>query len=156
MHVSVIAVGGKMPAWVNQGVEDYSRRLPRELQLKWREIALAKRSKDSQPEQLCAREGEQIIKAIPAGDRVIALDVRGKAWSTEQLAEQLKGWQMSGDNVSLLIGGPDGLSPGVLERAHQRWSLSDLTLPHPLVRVLLAEQLYRAWTITTGHPYHRQ
>ena len=88
-------------------------------------------------------------------DRVIALDVKGKTLSTNQLAERLRGWQMSGDNLSLLIGGPDGLSPECLERADERWSLSALTLPHPLVRVLLAEQLYRAWTITVNHPYHR-
>ena len=156
MRLSIIAVGTKMPAWVEQGVEEYGRRMPRELKLEWREIPLARRGKDSRPQQLCAREGEQLLKAVPAGDRVIALDVRGKRISTEQLAQQLEGWQMSGDNYSLLIGGPDGLSSDCLERAEQRWSLSDLTLPHPLVRVLLAEQLYRAWTITVNHPYHRQ
>ena len=145
-----------MPAWVTQGVEEYTVRLPREFGLQWREIPLARRGKDARPEQLLAREGEQILKAIPPGDRVIALDVRGKSLSTEQLARELEAWQMSGDNYSLLIGGPDGLAPGCLERAERRWSLSDLTLPHPLVRVLLAEQLYRAWTITVNHPYHRE
>jgi len=145
-----------MPAWVNQGVAEYSKRMPREWKLEWREIPLARRGKDANTQQLCAREGEQILKAVPAGDRVIALDVRGKRLSTEQLAAQLKDWQMSGDSYSLLIGGPDGLSPACLERADKRWSLSDLTLPHPLVRILLAEQLYRAWTITVNHPYHRQ
>ena len=145
-----------MPAWVNQGVEEYGKRMPREWNLDWREIPLARRGKDANAQQLCAREGEQILKAVPAGDRVIALDVRGKRLSTEQLAEQLKDWQMSGDSYSLLIGGPDGLCPACLERADKRWSLSDLTLPHPLVRILLAEQLYRAWTITVNHPYHRQ
>lgn len=144
-----------MPAWVNQGVEEYGKRMPREWKLEWREIPLARRGKDANAQQLCAREGEQILKAVPAGDRVIALDVRGKRLSTEQLAEQLKDWQMSGDSYSLLIGGPDGLCPACLERADKRWSLSDLTLPHPLVRILLAEQLYRAWTITVNHPYHR-
>jgi 23S rRNA (pseudouridine1915-N3)-methyltransferase len=156
MRLSIIAVGTKMPAWVEQGVEEYGRRMPRELKLEWREIPLARRGKDSRPQQLCAREGQQLLKAVPAGDRVIVLDVRGKRISTEQLAQQLESWQMSGDNYSLLIGGPDGLSSDCLERAEQRWSLSDLTLPHPLVRVLLAEQLYRAWTITVNHPYHRQ
>ena len=145
-----------MPAWVNQGVEEYGKHMPREWKLEWREIPLARRGKDANAQQLCAREGEQILKAVPAGDRVIALDVRGARLSTEQLAEQLKDWQMSGDSHSLLIGGPDGLSPACLERADKRWSLSDLTLPHPLVRILLAEQLYRAWTITVNHPYHRQ
>ena len=156
MRISVIAVGTKMPVWINQGVQEYSKRLPREIQLTWREIPLARRGKDASAAHLCAAEGEQIIKAIPAGDQVIALDVAGKRIATEQLAGQLQDWQMSGDNVSLLIGGPDGLSSQCLERAHRNWSLSDLTLPHPLVRVLLAEQLYRAWTITVNHPYHRQ
>lgn len=155
MRISIIAVGSKMPAWVDQAVQDYGVRMPRELKLQWREIPLARRGKDNNTEALCRREGEQILKAIPAGDQVIALDVRGTSWSTEQLAKKLGDWQMSGDNYSLLIGGPDGLSPQCLARATQRWSLSNLTLPHPLVRVLLAEQLYRAWTITVNHPYHR-
>ena len=155
MRISVIAVGTRMPAWVSQGITEYSKRLPRELQLIWREIPLARRGKDASAQQLCASEGEQILKAIAPGERVIALDVTGQRLSTEQLAQQLESWQMSGDNYSVLIGGPDGLSPACLGRADQRWSLSDLTLPHPLVRVLLVEQLYRAWTITVNHPYHR-
>ena len=155
MRISILAVGTKMPRWVTEGVAEYTVRLPRELRLEWCEIALARRGKDSRAEQLRQREGEQILKAIPAGDRVIALDVQGKALSTEQLAHELRDWQMSGDNFSLLIGGPDGLSPECLQRADRRWSLSALTLPHPLVRILLAEQLYRAWTITVNHPYHR-
>ena len=156
MRISLIAVGTKMPDWVSQGVAEYGKRMPRELQLEWREIPLARRGKDANAQQLCLREGEQIMKTIPAGDRVIALDVPGKRISTGQLAQHLRDWQMSGENYSLLIGGPDGLSGQCLERADMRWSLSDLTLPHPLVRILLAEQLYRAWTITVNHPYHRQ
>jgi 23S rRNA (pseudouridine1915-N3)-methyltransferase len=156
MRISVIAVGTRMPSWVAQGVEEYSRRMPRELNLQWREIPLARRVQGAKAEQLSEREGEQLIKAIPPGDTVIALDVQGKRISTAQLAQQLEAWQMSGVNYSLLIGGPDGLSPRCLERASARWSLSDLTLPHPLVRVILAEQLYRAWTITVNHPYHRE
>ena len=156
MRITVIAVGGKMPAWVVQGINEYDRRMPRELKIQWREIALVRRGRDTSPEVLRSREGEKILKAIPARDKVIALDVRGKSWSTKQLAEQLRSWQMSGDNYSLLIGGPDGLSTECLERASQRWSLSDLTMPHPLVRILLAEQLYRAWKITANHPYHRE
>lgn len=107
-------------------------------------------------QQVLAREGEQILKAIPDGDRVIALDVGGKTLSTPELAAQLADWQMSGENYSMLIGGPDGLSRECLGRADRCWSLSRLTLPHPLVRILLAEQLYRAWTITVNHPYHRE
>ena len=156
MRISVIAVGTRMPSWVAQGVEEYSRRMPRELKLQWREIPLARRVPGAKAEQLSERESEQLLKAIPPGDTVIALDVLGKRISTAQLAQQLEAWQMSGVNYSLLIGGPDGLSPRCLERASARWSLSDLTLPHPLVRVILAEQLYRAWTITVNHPYHRE
>ncbi len=155
MRISIITIGTRMPDWVNQGVDEYARRMPRELRMEWKELPLAARGKGTSPEQLKDREGEQILKAIPAGDRVIALDVRGKSLSTAQLAQQISDWQMSGDNYSLLIGGPDGLSEACLQRAERRWSLSDLTLPHPLVRVLLAEQLYRAWTITVNHPYHR-
>lgn len=155
MRISVIAVGTRMPAWVDEGIAEYAKRLPRELKLVWQEIPLARRGKDTAAPAVCAAEGEQILKAIPAAERVIALDVQGKRVSTEELARQLEAWQMSGDNYSILIGGPDGLSPGCLARADLCWSLSDLTLPHPLVRVLLAEQLYRAWTITVNHPYHR-
>ncbi len=156
MRISIITIGTRMPSWVTEGVQEYNRRMPRELGVQWLELPLTRRGKDARPEQLRAREGEQILKAIPQGDKVIALDVRGKSLSTEQLAGQLSDWQMSGDNYSLLIGGPDGLSPKCLQRAERRWSLSDLTLPHPLVRIVLAEQLYRAWTITVNHPYHRQ
>ncbi|MBA6413215.1 23S rRNA (pseudouridine(1915)-N(3))-methyltransferase RlmH [Parahaliea sp. F7430] len=156
MRLTIVAVGGRMPAWVEEGVSEYSKRLPRELRLQWREVPLARRGKDAKAEQLCQAEGEQILKAVPQGDRVIALDVKGRSWTTPELAQQLSSWQMSGDNYSLLIGGPDGLSAECLARAERRWSLSALTLPHPLVRIVLAEQLYRAWTITVNHPYHRE
>jgi 23S rRNA (pseudouridine1915-N3)-methyltransferase len=155
MRISIVTIGTRMPAWVEQGVEEYTRRMPRELGLEWKALPLAHRGKSAGAEQLREREGEQILKAIPPADRVIALDVGGKSLSTPELARQLADWQMSGDNFSLLIGGPDGLSEACLQRAERRWSLSDLTLPHPLVRILLVEQLYRAWTITVNHPYHR-
>ncbi|MDG2047227.1 MAG: 23S rRNA (pseudouridine(1915)-N(3))-methyltransferase RlmH [Halioglobus sp.] len=155
MRISVVAVGTRMPAWVTHGIDEYSKRMPRELKLLWREIPLARRAKDTAGDQACAAEGDQILKVIPPAERVIALDVGGKRMSTAQLAEQLTVWQRSGDNYSVVIGGPDGLSSSCLARADQCWSLSDLTLPHPLVRVLLIEQLYRAWTITVNHPYHR-
>jgi 23S rRNA (pseudouridine1915-N3)-methyltransferase len=100
-------------------------------------------------------EGRRILAAIPGGNQVIALDVGGRSWSTQMLAEQMQKWMQGGRNLSLLVGGPDGLSLDCLQRAEQRWSLSDLTMPHTLVRVLLAEQLYRAWTVISGHPYHR-
>lgn len=155
MRISLIAVGTRMPAWIEAGVDEYRKRLPPELTLDIREIALAKRGKNADVARAIAQEGAAMLAAIPPRDAVIALEVGGRSLSTEQLAEQLRGWQMAGDNISLLVGGPDGLAAECLQRAAQRWSLSALTLPHPLVRVLLAEQLYRAWTINSHHPYHR-
>ncbi len=155
MKVRIIAVGGKMPAWVNQGYTEYAKRLPTDFQLELVEIALGHRGKSADPARAIRQEGDQMLAAIPKGDRVIALEVLGRPWSTEQLAERVEHWRMEGCNISLLIGGPDGLDPRCASRADQKWSLSALTLPHPLVRVLLAEQLYRAWTLMQGHPYHK-
>lgn len=144
-----------MPDWIEAGVAEYRKRLPAEIQLDIREIALAKRGKNTDIARAIAQEGAAMLAAIGARDTVIALDVLGKSVSTENLATALRNWQMQGDNISLLVGGPDGLAPECLARAAQRWSLSALTLPHPLVRVLLAEQIYRAWSINNSHPYHR-
>ncbi len=145
-----------MPSWVQDGYNEYVKRLPRgDLELELVELPLAPRGKNSDIQRAMERESEAIRAAIGKGDRVVALDVLGKSWSTEQLAEQLAGWRMDGRHVSLLIGGPDGLAPTALALAEQRWSLSALTLPHPLVRIVLAEQLYRAWTILHNHPYHK-
>jgi 23S rRNA (pseudouridine1915-N3)-methyltransferase len=144
-----------MPKWVEQGVDEYTKRLPPELKLEVKEIALGKRGKGADIKRAIQTEGQQMLAAIGEYDRVIALDVLGKAWSTEKLAGELRDWQLEGDNISLLVGGPDGLAEPCLQRANQRWSLSALTLPHPLVRIVLAEQLYRAWTINSNHPYHR-
>jgi len=155
MHIRLLAVGTKMPKWVEQGVDEYCKRLPPELKLEVKEIALGKRGKGADIRRAIASEGQQMQAAIGDRDRVVALDVKGKPWSTEQLASNLRDWQLGGANVSLLVGGPDGLAQECLDRADQRWSLSALTLPHPLVRIVLAEQLYRAWTINNNHPYHR-
>ncbi|MFA7553712.1 MAG: 23S rRNA (pseudouridine(1915)-N(3))-methyltransferase RlmH [Spongiibacteraceae bacterium] len=155
MRIRLIAVGTKMPHWVELGVAEYSKRLPAELKLEVKEIALGKRGKGADIQRAINTEGQQMLAAIGQHDHVIALDVQGKGWGTEQLAVELQRWQLEGDNVSLLVGGPDGLAAECLQRANQRWSLSPLTLPHPLVRVILAEQLYRAWTINNNHPYHR-
>ncbi len=144
-----------MPKWVEQGVDEYCKRLPPELKLEVKEIALGKRGKGADIRRAIASEGQQMQAAIGDRDRVVALDVKGKPWSTEQLAGNLRDWQLGGANVSLLVGGPDGLAQECLDRADQHWSLSALTLPHPLVRIVLAEQLYRAWTINNNHPYHR-
>ncbi len=155
MKLTLLAVGTKMPAWVTQGFQEYAKRLPRECSLQLHEIAPAKRGKTGSAEQWKKEEGERILSAIPSNHHVIALDVKGKSWSTEQLAQQLENWQADGRDVSLLVGGPDGLTEQCLQRADQKWSLSALTLPHPLVRIVMAEQLYRAWTVTQNHPYHR-
>lgn len=144
-----------MPDWVQTGYGEYAKRLPRECALELREIPLATRGKNSDIARAIEKESEAMLASIPAQERVIALDVLGKPQTTELLAESLRNWQMQGGNTSLLIGGPDGLSADCLARANQRWSLSGLTLPHPLVRIVLAEQLYRAWSLLNNHPYHR-
>jgi len=144
-----------MPGWVNTGTEEYAGRMPPQCQLLIREIAAEKRTKNSDLNRIRQSEGEKLLAAIPDGNLVITLDVKGKPWSTEQLAQQLDSWMMSGRDVSLLVGGPEGLSPACLQRAEQSWSLSPLTFPHPLVRIVVAEQLFRAWSILTNHPYHR-
>ena len=155
MKIHLVAVGTKMPDWVTQGFLEYSKRLPRECQLQLVEITPAKRGKTSQPEQWMKDEAQRILAAIPDSHFVIALEVTGKRWTTEQLADNMQQWLYDGRDVSLLVGGPDGLDPSCLQRADKTWSLSDLTLPHPLVRIVLAEQLYRGWTILQNHPYHR-
>lgn len=155
MKIRILAAGTRMPSWVNDGYAEYARRLPRECSLGLVEIALGQRGKSQQAEKAMAEEGKRMLAALPKDTRVIAMDVQGKSWSTRQLVTQMQDWMQSGRNTSLLIGGPDGLDPSCLQRASQRWSLSALTLPHPLVRVVLAEQLYRAWTVVAGHPYHR-
>lgn len=155
MRLSIIAVGTKMPAWVSEGYQEYAKRLPGEMAVNLVEIAPGHRGKNADINKAMAREGEQMLAAIPKGDKVLALEVKGRDWSTEQLAGKLGEWRQEGCNVSLLIGGPDGLHPSCVARADGKWSLSNLTLPHPLVRIVLIEQLYRAWTIIQGHPYHR-
>ena len=155
MKIKLLAVGTKMPAWVTQGYDEYARRMPSDMQLQLQELNLGFRGKGADLKRAIAKEGEQMLAAIPAQDHVIALDVLGTPWSTEQLAKQCGDWRMGGRNVTLLVGGPDGLSQTCVARADQRWSLSPLTLPHPLVRVLLAEQIYRAWSLLNNHHYHK-
>ena len=155
MRVRLIAVGRRMPAWVETGYAEYSKRLPSECALSVVEIEPGQRGKGSGAERARADEGTRMLKAIPKGARVVALDGAGDPWSTEALAEQLRTWMAGGRDLALLVGGPDGLAEPCLARADQRWSLSRLTFPHPLVRVIVAEQLYRAWTLVQGHPYHR-
>ncbi len=155
MRIHLVTVGQRPPAWVVQGYEDYARRLAAGTCLRLVEIPLARRRRHADLARLREQEGERMLAAIPKGGRVIALEVTGRAWDSETLAGRLAAWLQDGRDVCLLVGGPDGLAPACLERADERWSLSPLTLPHALVRVIVAEQIYRAWTIVHGHPYHR-
>lgn len=155
MRLHLIAVGTRLPGWLDAGYREYARRLPRECRLELTEIPLGRRAKNRSPGRAVAEEGERMLAALPAAAEAIALDVDGAAWSTETLANRLSDWLADGRDRAFLIGGPDGLAPAVRERTTARWSLSPLTLPHGLARVLVAEALYRAWSVTAGHPYHR-
>jgi 23S rRNA (pseudouridine1915-N3)-methyltransferase len=155
MQIRLISVGERVPAWVRSGYLEYANRLPRECQLALREIAPARRGKTTSVSQWREEEGTRMLAAVSQGSRVVALDVKGKLWTTQDLAEALQHWMTSGGRVSLLIGGPDGLWPPCLTRADDIWSLSPLTFPHALVRVIVAEQIYRAWSLLHHHPYHR-
>ncbi|MDB4307703.1 23S rRNA (pseudouridine(1915)-N(3))-methyltransferase RlmH [Gammaproteobacteria bacterium] len=156
MRLTALAVGTRMPGWVNEGVQTYQKRFPRHLEMSIRELPAANRSSGMTAEKSKQKEGESLLKAIPAAAFVIALDERGKSWSSTDLATELESWLANYSDVVFLIGGADGLSDAVRGRADRKWSLSPLTLPHALVRVVLAEQLYRAWTLVQGHPYHRE
>lgn len=155
MRIRLIAVGRRMPKWVTTAYEDYARRLPRECRLELVEIPLAKRHEGGDTARAIAAEDERMAKAIGRDADAIALTVDGKPWATEGLADDLKAWMGDGRDRAILIGGPDGLGPMSLAAARSRRSLSALTLPHPLVRVIVAEQLFRAHSILIGHPYHR-
>ena len=155
MKIQLLAIGTRMPEWVKQGYADYAGRLNGKVKLELKEIQAGKRTKNSDVARICKQESQKLIDAIPAGNIVVALEVEGQKWSTEKLASQMENWMMSGRDVSLLVGGPEGMTKACRDRADYLWSLSPLTYPHPLVRVILAEQLYRAWTVTENHPYHR-
>ena len=155
MKIHLLAVGTKMPDWVTKSYTEYAHRLPAKCSLHLKEIPAEKRSKNSNINAIMEKEADKLKAAIPNNCRVVALDVKGQAWSTEKLATRLQDWMMGGQDIALLVGGPDGLTPELLALAQEKWSLSKLTFPHPLVRVILAEQLYRAYTITENHPYHR-
>ena len=155
MKLLVIAVGQRVPDWAQTAWADYAKRFPPELRLELKAIKTEPRSGGKTTEQIMTAERQRIEAAIPSGTRVVALDERGSALTTAALAAKLSQWQGQGGDVALLIGGPDGLHPALRQGAHERIRLSDLTLPHAMVRVLLVEQLYRAWSINAGHPYHR-
>ena len=155
MKLRIIAIGHKMPAWVTQGVEEYIKRMPREATIEIVELKPDKRAAGKSGEQVREAEGLRLLEAV-GKDYLIALDEHGQEVSTLKLAERFKGWLGGGRDVALVIGGADGLHPSVKQRADWLWSLTPLTLPHGMVRTLLAEQLYRAWTVIINHPYHRE
>ena len=159
MRLTIVAVGQRVPDWAQSAYDDYAKRFPPELKVELKAVKTEPRGSKTL-DTLLAAERERIEAAIASstsrGTRVVALDERGTHLTTKALAERLEGWQLSGDDVALVIGGPDGLDPAFRQAAHERIRLSDLTLPHAMVRVLLIEQLYRAWSVNAGHPYHRE
>lgn len=174
MHIRALAIGKRMPTWLVTGVNEYQKRLPKAWRFEVRELPLSAYNKNGQivtsqkqsnvksesvrahdHDPAVQEESQSLLTALNTNEHCIALSLEGESWSTEQLAKQLENWQMAGKNIAFLIGGPKGLHSNCLKRAQQCWSLSALTLPHPLVRVLLVEQLYRAWSINHNHPYHK-
>lgn len=156
MKLKILAVGQKMPSWVSTGYKEYEKRMPRECSLELLEIQPAKRTKQSNLAKVTEEEGKKILSLIKGSDHVVALEVMGKQWSTMGVAKKLSTWQGVNPSIIFIIGGPDGLSEDCLKRANEQWCLSKLTFPHPLVRVILAEQLYRGWSLMNNHPYHRE
>jgi 23S rRNA (pseudouridine1915-N3)-methyltransferase len=155
MQIHIISIGTKMPAWVNDGVNEYLKRMPRECRVGLIELAAAQRSKTTDLKRAVQDESDRLLKAVPRNCIVIALDVNGRQHNTESLSMEMGKWLSDGRDIALLIGGADGLSPECLSSTESKWSLSKLTYPHPLVRIILAEQLYRAWSLLNNHPYHR-
>lgn len=156
MRLHLLAVGTRMPTWVIAGYDEFARRLPRECSLHLKEIEPARRTKNAEAQQSKEEEAKRIDTALPKGARIVALDVLGAAWTTPELSQRMDYWLHNDHDVALVIGGPDGLAPQWLAKAHEKWSLSRLTFPHALVRVMVAEQVYRAWSILKNHPYHRE
>ena len=156
MLIKVAAVGQRMPRWVNMAWQEYAHRFPRSFKLELAEIPMERRGRNADIARLRTQEGIALMNSAPKRARSISLDVGGQAWSTRDLATRLEDWMAGGRDICLMVGGPDGLSPECLSFAESSWSLGPLTYPHPLVRVVLAEQLYRAWTIVNHHPYHRE
>ncbi|QJR13375.1 23S rRNA (pseudouridine(1915)-N(3))-methyltransferase RlmH [Usitatibacter palustris] len=156
MRLAIIAVGHKMPGWIQEGFNEYTRRMPPELRVELTELKPDDRGSGKTVEKAKALEGERILAAVPDGATLIALDERGRSVTTQGLSVMLSEWMRDGTAPAFVIGGADGLSEAVKERANKLISLSVMTLPHALARVLLAEQLYRAWSILAKHPYHRE
>jgi len=155
MRIHLIAAGTKMEPWISQGFDEYNRRLPSDVRIRLTEIPISKRSNHTHIDKLIEQEGKKMIAAAPKSCVNIALDVQGEYWNTAQLAKNLSTWMQNGNDIAIYIGGPDGLSPECVKQAKTKWSLSPLTLPHSMVRIIVAEQLYRAWSILNNLPYHR-
>jgi 23S rRNA (pseudouridine1915-N3)-methyltransferase len=155
VRLELICASNRQPAWVDEGAEDYAKRLRGRCTLKIKTVPLARRTPTGPIDRAIHDEGERMLALVPQGAHAVALLEAGKPWSTKDLAAKLETWMQRGAPVSLLVGGPDGLSPECVRRASERWSLSSLTLPHGLVRVVVAEALYRAWSVLENHPYHR-
>ena len=155
LRLSLLTASNRQPDWVDDGAADYAKRLRGRCTLEIKTLPLARRTASAPIERAIADEGERLLAAVPAGAHVVALDEHGKPWSTKDLAAKLDGWMRVGAPVFLLIGGPDGLSPACIARASDRWALSPLTLPHGLAKIIVAEALYRAWSLLEHHPYHR-
>jgi 23S rRNA (pseudouridine1915-N3)-methyltransferase len=155
MQIHLLAVGTRPAPWVSAAFQDYVARLPRECALRLTEVPTAKRTRNTPTTTMLEKEGARLLAAVPVGARVLALDRLGESWDSRTLSAVINRWMLDGRDVALLVGGPDGLAPACLERAESCWSLSPLTLPHGLVRVVIAEQLYRACSLLRGHPYHR-
>lgn len=155
LQLRIISVSAKPPAWLRQGFEEYKKRLSPICTLDLIEVPLEKRGTQKNTQPFINREGEKILSLLKAQHLVVALDLKGKSWSTTELAQQFEKWQLENKNIDFIIGGPDGLANACLQRATVKWSLSPLTLPHLFVRLIVVEQLYRAWSILQGHPYHK-
>jgi 23S rRNA (pseudouridine1915-N3)-methyltransferase len=156
VRIRIIAATNRQPAWVEQAYTEYARRLRRGLEIDLTEVPLAPRRASANQARAIEDEGTRILRAVPKGAYVVALHEAGAQWSTRELARALEQWMAARVPVSLLIGGPDGLSPRCLATAGAQWSVSPLTLPHGIVKIVAAEALYRAWSLLNGHPYHRQ
>lgn len=156
MHIRLIAVGDRQPSWVDDAFGSYSGRFPREWKFRFDSIATVRRTKNDKSDQAMVTEGEQLLAKLNANERVVLLDERGKQLTSQALTENVSNWQADGRDLSFVIGGPDGVPDACRKRADFIWSLSSLTLPHGLARVLFAEQMYRAWSLQMGHPYHRE
>ena len=155
MKIRLLTITHKVPEWISLGFLDYAKRMPKHLKIELVEIPAEKQRSTKNIEVIMAKESEKMLHAIKPQDYCIALDIHGQQWSTEELAQRFLIWQGKGQTIAFLIGGPEGLGPLCLLKAHEKWSLSKLTFPHAMVRILLAEQLYRAYTLLQHHPYHK-